>query len=130
MADAKRAKPIPVKELETLDGTSILDEMLKTGIKPRDEAAREYGESLLKTLVGQLLDPGTVVAKGVTRTINARIAAIDAMISKQLNAIMHHPEFQKLEAAWRGLHQLVMNTETGENMKVRVLNISKKDLLR
>ncbi len=130
MAESKHAKPIPVKELVTLDGGSILDEMLKTGIKPRDEASREYGETLIKTLVGQLLDPGTVVAKGVTRTINARIAAIDATISKQLNAIMHAPEFQKLEAAWRGLHQLVMNTETGDNMKVRVLNISKKDLLR
>lgn len=130
MADSKHAKPIPVKELVTLDGASILDEMVKTGIKARDEASREYGETLLKTLVGQLLDPGTVVAKGVTKTVNARIAAIDALISRQLNEIMHHEEFQRLEAAWRGLNQLVMNSETGESIKIRVMNISKKDLLR
>ncbi len=62
----------------------------RPGIKPRDPAAKEQGQALIKNLVEQLLDPGTVVAKGVTRTINQRIAAIDAVLSKQVNAIMHH----------------------------------------
>jgi type VI secretion system protein ImpC len=128
MAQKKKAKP--VEELTELESGDLLSEMLDTGIKPRDEAARTHGQELLKNLVEQLLDPGMVVAKGVTKTVNQRIAAIDEMIGRQLNAIMHHQDFQKLESAWRGLHHLVMNSETGENIKIRVLNVSKKDLLR
>ena len=129
MAERKK-KPVSIKELMEQDGGAILDEMLATGIRPRDEASRDYGQTLLKNLVEQLLDPGMVVAKGVTKTITQRIAAVDELISKQLNEVMHASEFQQLEAAWRGMHQLVMNSETGENMKVRVMNISKKDMLR
>ncbi len=62
--------------------------------------------------------------------INARIAQIDRLISIQLNEVMHHPEFQKLEASWRGLHYLVHQSETGETLKIRVMNVSKKDLLK
>jgi type VI secretion system protein ImpC len=127
---AQKKKATPVSELITQDGQSILEDLLETGIKPRDPAAKEQGQAMIKNLVEQLLDPGTVVAKGVTRTINQRIAAIDAVLSKQVNAIMHAPEFQRLEASWRGLHKLVMETETGESMKIRVLNMSKKDMLR
>ena len=128
MARAKKAKP--VKEVVELEGGDILAEMLDTGIKPRDEAAKEFGQDLIKNLVEQLLDPGMVTAKGVTRTVTQRIAAIDALISKQLNAVMHHSDFQRLEASWRGLNQLVRGTETGESMTIRVMNTSKKDMLR
>ncbi len=62
--------------------------------------------------------------------INARIAQIDALISKQLNEILHYPDFQKLEASWRGLHYLVNQSETGTMLKVRVLNVSKQDLVK
>jgi type VI secretion system protein ImpC len=130
MAESKKAKPKPVQEVVGMAGPDILAEMLETGIKSRDEAGRAYGEDLIRNLVEQLLDPGLVAAKGVTRTVNQRIAAIDALVSKQLNEIMHHAEFQKLEASWRGLHQLVMGAETGETLKVRVMNVSKKDMLR
>ena len=126
----KKGKPKPVEELVELEGTDILEEMISTGIKPRDKASREFGEELLKNLVQQLLDPGTVVAKGVTRTVNNRIAAIDALISRQLNEIMHHPDFQRLEASWRGLRRLVMDSETGDSLKIRVMPVSKKELLR
>lgn len=128
MADAKKA--VPVDQLIEQDAGTILDDLLATGIKPRDDAAKERGTLLIRNLVDQLLDPTMKVQKGVTKTINARIAAIDEMISKQLDAIMHHEDFQKLEGAWRGLHQLVMNTETGETLKIRVLNVTKKELLR
>lgn len=127
---AKKRKDKPLKEVLELEGGDILSEMLETGIKPRDDAAKEYGQDLIKTLVEQLLDPGTVVAKNVTQTINQRIAAIDHLLSKQLNVIMHHSDFQKLEASWRGLHHLVMGSETGESLKIRVINLSKKDMLR
>ena len=72
MADRKKAKP--VKEVVELEGGDILSEMLDTGIKPRDEAAKEYGQDRIKNLVEQRLDPGMVTAKGVTRTVTQRIA--------------------------------------------------------
>src|SRR5262245_47061613 len=62
------------------------------------------------------------------RAILAEIAAIDAALSKQLTAILHHPEFRKLEASWRGLHHLVRNTETSDFLKIRVLNASQTEL--
>ena len=64
----------------------------------------------------------------MVRTINARIDAIDEVLSKQVDKILHHPDFQKLEGSWRGLKQLVMSTETGETLKIKVFNVSKKDL--
>ena len=127
---AEKNKQHKVEELLELDGADILEDLIATGIKPRDEAAREHGQAMLRDLVAQLMDPGTVVAKDASKTILNRIATIDQIISRQLNEIMHHPNFQKLESTWRGLHHLVMNSETGESMKVRMLNISKKDLLR
>ena len=78
----------------------------------------------------QLLDPSFVVAKGVTETINARIAAIDELLSRQVDEIMHHEDFQKLEGSWRSLNKLVMGSETGEALKIRVFNASKKEMLK
>ena len=78
----------------------------------------------------QLLDPKMVVSKDTEKTINMRIAEIDRLLSLQLNEVMHHPEFQQLEASWRGLHYLVHQTETSTSLKIRVLNVSKKDLLK
>ncbi|MCA9752826.1 MAG: type VI secretion system contractile sheath large subunit [Gemmatimonadetes bacterium] len=129
MAGKKQAVT-PLDQVLEQEGGAILDDLISTGIKPRDDAAKEQGKDLIRTLVGQLMDPGMKVQKGVTKTINARIAAIDELLSAQLNEIMHHPEFQALEGSWRGLNHLVMNSETGESMKIRVLGASKKDLLR
>jgi type VI secretion system protein ImpC len=128
---AERLKAVNVKELDQLEPTDLLSQMIDTGIKPKGgDAGRERAQELLKTFVTELLDPGMVVAKGVTRTINQRIAAIDEILSKQMNEILHHQEFQKLEGSWRGLNKLVMGSETGENLKIRVLNVSKKDMLK
>ena len=57
-----------------------------------------------------------------------RIAEIDRRITRQVNAIIHAPEFQKLEASWLGLHYLVTNTNTGPLLKLRVLNISREEM--
>ena len=77
----KKAKATPLKELLEQDGGSILDDMMSTGIKPRDDAGKERGQLLIKNLVEQLLDPGMKVQKSVTKTIVARIAAIDELAS-------------------------------------------------
>ena len=76
----------------------------------------------------QVLSRADVVSDDVSQTIKAYIAEIDRKLTEQLNLVMHHADFQQLESAWRGLHYLVNNTETDETLKLRVFNISKKDL--
>ncbi|MCG7985450.1 MAG: type VI secretion system contractile sheath large subunit, partial [Candidatus Thiodiazotropha lotti] len=61
-------------------------------------------------------------------TIEGIIAEIDKKLTEQVNLILHHEDFQQLEGSWRGLHHLVNNTETDEMLKIRVMNISKKEL--
>ncbi|HKC50563.1 MAG TPA: type VI secretion system contractile sheath large subunit, partial [Myxococcota bacterium] len=128
MAAKEGVKPVKIQELESLEAGDLLSQMIETGVRPRDDAARERAQDLIKNYVDQLLDPGTVVDKNVVRTINARIAAIDEVLSKQVDAILHHPDFQKLEGTWRGLNKLVMDTETSETLKIKVFNSSKRDM--
>ncbi len=89
---------------------------------------RDEVESAVRTLAEQVLSKSDIVSDDVTQTINAYVAEIDRKLSEQINLIMHHADFQKLESAWRGLHHLVNNTETDQQLKIRVMNISKKDL--
>jgi type VI secretion system protein ImpC len=102
--------------------------LLKKEFKPQTERAREEVETAVKTLAEQALSGVKLISNDVVLTIEAMIAEIDRKLSEQVNLIMHHDEFQKLEGAWRGLHHLVNNTETDEMLKVRVMNVSKKDL--
>lgn len=102
--------------------------LLNKEFKPKSERAREEVESAVRTLAEQVLSKSDVVSEDLTETINAYIAELDRKISEQLNLVMHHADFQKLESAWRGLHYLVNNTETDQQLKIRVFNISKKEL--
>jgi len=70
------------------------------------------------------------VSRDTEAMINARIAQIDHLLSIQLNEVMHHPSFQKLEGSWRGLRYLMDQSETSVMLKIRVLNVNKKELLR
>jgi type VI secretion system protein ImpC len=109
---------------------NLLDKIVEEGRLGRDAAAKERGKDLVKNFVSEVLR-GTVTLNPDTEAmINARIAQIDALISSQLNEIMHHPEFQRLEGTWRGLKYLLNNSETGEKLKIKVFNTSKKDLLK
>ena len=103
---------------------SLLDQVL-TATK---QTERSHAEELMKTLVDQSLTGIVTFDKNVTKTINAAIKAIDEKLSTQLCAIMHHPDFQKLEGTWRGLNYLVMNSETSAMLKIKVLNVSKREL--
>lgn len=109
---------------------SLLDQIITETRIGRDDEQREQSRRQIATLVEEVLKGTVTVSKNLEAAVNARIAAIDALISKQLNAIMHHPDFQKLEGSWRGLHYLVQQSETSTMLKLRVLNVSKKDLLR
>src|SRR5579871_2177140 len=110
--------------------SSLLDQIVEQGRFGQDTSARERGKDLVKEFVAQVLEGSMTIAKDAEMMINARIAQIDHLLSIQLNEILHHPAFQKLEGSWRGLKYLMDNTETGVGLKIRVLNASKKELLR
>jgi len=110
--------------LEAGDFASLLNKEFK----PKSDRAREEVESAVRTLAEQVLSRADVVTDDVSQTIKSYIAEIDRKLTEQLNHVMHSAEFQQLESAWRGLHYLVNNTETDTQLKIRVLNVSKKDL--
>ncbi len=114
-------------QTETLEASEFAN-LLQQEFKPRTDSAREEVEKAVRTLAEQALADASVVSSDVVQSIEAIIAAIDKKLSEQLNQILHHDDFQKLEGAWRGLHYLVNNTETDEMLKIRVMNISKKDV--
>src|ERR1043165_7567843 len=104
------------------------DSLLKKEFKPKSDKAKDAIDTAVKTLAEQALADTALISDDAVRSIEAIIAAIDKKLSQQVNAIMHHADFQKLEGTWRGLHYMVNNTETDEYLKIRVLNISKADL--
>ena len=106
----------------------LLSRILSEGRLARDEVQTERAKDMLAEFVSQVMQGQLVVSRDMEATINARIAAIDRLLSAQLNEILHHEDFQKLEGSWRGLRHLVMNSETGQALKIRVFNASKKDL--
>ena len=115
---------------EVQEDLTLLDKIIDEGKMALDVSQRDGAKDLLSEFVSQIMDGAMVVSKDTEITINNRISQIDKLISDQLNAIMHHEDFQKLEGSWRGLNYLVMQSETGETMKIRVMNASKKDLLK
>lgn len=108
---------------------SALEILMTKGKLARDDAQKPFARDLVTEFVNQALEQGTVVSKDSVAFINQRILELDDLISNQLNEIMHDPAFQKLEGSWRGLNYLVMNTETATHLKLRVMNITKKELL-
>jgi type VI secretion system protein ImpC len=115
---------------EQVTERNLLDQIVDEGRVARDAAGRERGKNLVKEFVSQFLEGSMTLSPDSEAMINMRIAQIDHLISLQLNEIMHHESFQKLEASWRGLKYLLDHSETGEMIKLKVLNVSKKDLLR
>ncbi len=105
-----------------------LQDLLKKEFKPKTDNAKSAIESAVKTLAEQALSTTTLVSDDAVKAIEGIIAEIDRKLSEQINKILHHADFQKLESAWRGLSHLVNNTETDDTLKIRVFNVSKKDL--
>jgi len=102
--------------------------LLTKEFRPKTDEAKSAVEQAVQTLAQQALANTNLISSDVMGSIEAMIAAIDQKLSQQVNAVLHHPDFQKLESAWRGLHYLVNNTETDEMLKIRVLNVSKAEL--
>lgn len=104
------------------------ESLLRQEFKPKTDEARSAVESAVRTLAEQALAQTTLIGSDVVKSIESIIAALDQKLTEQVNQIMHHEDFQKLEGAWRGLHYLVNNTETDEMLKIRVFNITKSEL--
>ena len=102
--------------------------LLNREFKPKTDRAREAVESAVHTLAQQALSHTGLISTDALRSIEAIIAAIDRKLTEQVNLVIHHEDYQQLESAWRGLHHLVNNTETDETLKIRVMNVSKKEL--
>jgi len=104
--------------------------LLNKEFKPKSDRAKEEVETAVSTLAEYVLKGVTTVSDDTIKSIQGIIAEIDRKLTEQINLILHNEEFQKLESAWRGLHYMVNNTETDEQLKIRVMNISKKDLAK
>jgi type VI secretion system protein ImpC len=110
--------------------SDLLTRILDQGRLARNEIQVQQAKDMIAEFVQEVMAGQLVVSKDMDTAINARISEIDRLVSAQLNEVMHAAEFQKLEGSWRGLHHLVMNSETGTMLKIRAFNVSKKDLLK
>jgi type VI secretion system protein ImpC len=119
---------VPASEV-TADGT-VLDRILGQGKLARDPSQRATAIAVVEKFVDQVLARTPSATIDIVQQITDCIAELDDRISAQLNEVMHHQEFQKLEASWRGLHDFVMATETGTQLKLRLMNATKAELLK
>jgi type VI secretion system protein ImpC len=129
MAKEKEKEEAQAAEAVAIE-PSEFEALLKKEFKPKSDHAREAITSAVQTLAEQALAETALISEDAVSSIEAIIAEIDMKLSEQINLIMHHEDFQALEGSWRGMHHLVNNTETDEMLKIRVLNLPKKDLAK
>lgn len=115
---------------EAVEERTLLEEIVEEGRFGEEPQQRERGKGLVKQFVSEVLEGSIAISPDTESMLNSRIAEIDRLITRQLNAIMHHPKFQDLESTWRGLKYLVDQSETSPMLKIKVLNADKDDLLR
>lgn len=124
---AQQAQPEAAAVVTQQEG-SLLEQVITETRIGRDDEQREQSRRQIATLVEEVMKGSLTVSKNLETMINARIADIDQLLSRQLNEIMHHEDFQKLEGSWRGLSYLVQQSETSTQLKLRVLNVNKDEL--
>lgn len=110
--------------------TSLLDRIVSDSRVAKSPAEHNRARDLISELVTQVMGGAVVISDNLSATLDARIAELDELISSQLSAIMHTPEFQKLESSWRGLEYLCKQSSTGTTLKIKVFNTNKKDLIK
>ena len=127
MADENKEAATEAAEAQSIEMNEF-EGLLQKEFKPKTDRAREAVQTAVQELAAQALQQTALISDDAVRTIETIIAQIDKKLTEQINLIMHHPDFQQLEGTWRGLSYLVNNTETDEMLKIRVLNLSKKDM--
>src|SRR6516165_1719330 len=123
----------PQRQAEAATGVTTLEAnefeaLLNKEFRPKTDQAKSAVQEAVKTLAQQALGSAALISDDVLRTIQSLIGELDRKLSEQVNLIIHHEDFKKLEGTWRGLYHLVSNTETDEMLKIRVLNVSKQEL--
>ena len=125
MSGAQTAAAAAATTTEAAAG-GLLDQV----IGATKQTERDRAQDLIKALTEEALKGTVSFDRNLSKTFDRAISAIDHAISTQLNQIMHHERFTKLEGSWRGMHYLVMNSETGTSLKIRMLQASKRELNR
>ena len=113
-----------------LESVSLLDDIVARSKVAKTDSEHARAKDIIGELVKEVLDGTVVVSDNLSANIDARIAEIDQLISAQLSEVLHAPEFQKIESSWTGLHYLCKHTSTGERLKIKLLNTSKKDIVK
>ena len=109
---------------------SLLDQIVAQSRVARSDSEREHAKDIISELVREVMQGTVVVSDNLSVTLDARVAELDRLISEQLSEVMHHPDFQRLESSWTGLHYLCRHTSTGSMMKIKVFNTTKRELIR
>jgi type VI secretion system protein ImpC len=125
--EASQTPKTALVETREIDEFSTL---LKQSFRPRTDRAATEVENAVATLVKEALADESLVKDDVLDTIESMIAKLDEKLTAQVNEIIHAPEFQKIESAWRGLHYLVFNSETDAQLKIKIMNVSKSELYK
>jgi len=113
----------------TTESAGLLDSII-AATRPQDKKEADRARDYFKQFLQGVVKPGQVVSKDVEKNIKYWIGEVDKKLTSQLNEVMHHDAFQKLESSWRGLHYLVQQSETGTALKIRVMNAKKTELLK
>jgi type VI secretion system protein ImpC len=130
MSTTKAAASVANQTVEQQAEQTLLDQIVAQGRFDRDASTLERGRDMVKEFVNQVLQGHMTLTRDAEATIQARIAQIDRLISLQLNEILHYPALQKLEGTWRGIKYLIDQSETSDMLKIKVLNVSKRELLK
>src|SRR6266404_3740661 len=123
--EAQQAAAAPAATAEVSEFESLLQKEFKV---QKDTAKQSAVKTAVQTLAAQALASTALISDDAIRTIEAIIAELDKKLSEQVSRIIHHEDFKALEGTWRGLSYLVNNTETDESLKIRVINVTKKEV--
>jgi type VI secretion system protein ImpC len=115
---------------EVLQTEGGLDALLDKAFRPKTATQRAQIDEALAELARYALHESTVISENAASTITAMIASLDALLTAQVDEVLHNARFQEVEGAWRGLHHLVSNSETDAMLQIKVLNVSKKELAK
>ena len=109
---------------------NLLDSIVEESRVARSDTERARAKDIISEFANQVLEGEVVVSDNLAASLDARVAELDRLISAQLSEVMHAPEFQALESAWTGLHYLCKQTSTGEQLKIKLMSVSKKELIK
>src|ERR1017187_235338 len=126
-AESQHQRPTEKTEVQVPD--SLLDQIVEEGRLGQGPEEQQQGRDWVQAFLGEIMKSQVLVSEDTQAMISARIAQLDELLSGELNQVLHAPEFQKLEATWRGLHYLVDQTETSTSLKIKVMNVTNKELL-